>query len=232
MSAQREEQACEIGDDQDEGNRSRDVLDVAAERVALLGELREPGVPGDAEHRRQQQRDDRQQQHPRLGLRGGARERLTAAAPAAREHRRSQDEQAVAEDRAHERGLHDLLQSVAQREQRDDQLGSVAEGDVHEASHAGPGARGELLRGVAHQRRGGHDRERARDEHERRRRFGGPQGERHGDERAERVDRPHRGPAAGSTSAEGCSRPCSNSTSTATSSVAVRRSSPVPGLRA
>ena len=52
----------------------------------------------------------------------------------------------------------------AEREQGDDQLRGVAEGDVQQAADPGTGARGQLLGRAAHQRRGGDDAERRGDE--------------------------------------------------------------------
>ena len=42
------------------------------------------------------------------------------------------------EDRADDRGLHDLVEALAEREQGDDQLGRVAEGHVEQAADPGP----------------------------------------------------------------------------------------------
>ena len=64
-------------------------------------------------------------------------ERLLVALRAADEHRRAQHEQDVADDRADERGLDDLLEAFEQREERDDQLGRVAERHVQQAADAG-----------------------------------------------------------------------------------------------
>ena len=58
---------------------------------------------------------------------------------AADQHRRAQHQQDVADDRADDRGLHDLLEALEQGEEGDDQLGRVAEGHVQQPADAGPG---------------------------------------------------------------------------------------------
>ena len=72
----------------------------------------------------------------------GAVELLRAAAEAADEERQAEHEQQVADDAAGDRGLDQLDVPVAQRDDRDDQLGGVAEGGVEEAAPApGPARR-------------------------------------------------------------------------------------------
>ena len=73
---------------------------------------------------------------------------------AAHEHRRPHHQQDVPEDRADDRGLDHLVQPASEREQGDDQLRRVAEGDVEQAADAGARACGELLGRPAHHRRG------------------------------------------------------------------------------
>ena len=68
-----------------------------------------------------------------------------------------------------DRGLDDLVQPGVEREQGDDELGRVAEGDVQQAADARPRARRELLGGAAHQR-GGRDDAAGRGEEDRDRR--------------------------------------------------------------
>ena len=89
----------------------------------------------------------------RLGRRRGLVEDLLLAPDPADEHREAEHEQQVAQDRADDRGLHDLLKSLGEEEEGDDQLGGVAEGDVEEAADARPGLRCQLLGREAHQRR-------------------------------------------------------------------------------
>jgi hypothetical protein len=54
------------------------------------------------------------------------------AADAADQHRRAQHQQHVADDRADDRRLDDLVQARLEREEGDDQLRRVAEGDVQQ----------------------------------------------------------------------------------------------------
>ena len=88
------------------------------------------------EDRRHHQRDDREQQHRGLRRRARAAEDLSVAAEAADEHRGAHHEQDVADDRADDRRLHDLVEAGLEREQRDDQLRRVAERDVQQAADA------------------------------------------------------------------------------------------------
>ena len=106
---------------------------------------------------------------------------------AADEHRGAHDEQDVAEDRADQRRLDDLLQALVEREEGDDQLGRVAERDVQEAADARARARRELLGRAAHQRRGRDHAERRGDEDQRRRRVRELEHDRDRDERDEQV---------------------------------------------
>jgi hypothetical protein len=70
-------------------------------------------------------------------------------AHATRQHRRAEHEQHVADDRAGDGRAHYVVEARAQRGDRDDQLGCVAEGGVQEAADAFPGLRGDLLGGAA-----------------------------------------------------------------------------------
>ena len=92
------------------------------------------------------------------------RHRVRRRLDAADEHRRSHHQQDVAEDRAGDRRLHDLVEPLLEREERDDQLRRVAEGHVHDP--ADPGARlvRDLLGGAAHGRGGGDDAQRGGEE--------------------------------------------------------------------
>ena len=76
------------------------------------------------------------------------------------QHRGAHDEQDVAEDRADQRRLDDLLQPLLEGEEGDDQLGRVAERDVEEAADAGTRAGRELVGRLAHERGGRDDAER------------------------------------------------------------------------
>ena len=66
---------------------------------------------------------------------------LRRAAEAADEERQPEHQQQVADDAAGDRGLDQLDVALAQRDDRDDQLGGVAEGRVEEAA-AAPGRSG------------------------------------------------------------------------------------------
>ena len=91
---------------------------------------------------------------------GGVRiEPLFFSADAPGEHGRTQHEQGVADDRAHDRRLDHRVEPGTQRGEGDDQLGGVAERRVEEPPDAFPGFLGELLGGPAHPARQGQDRE-------------------------------------------------------------------------
>ena len=63
------------------------------------------------------------------------------------QHARAEHEQQVADDRAGQRRLHDLDQAGLQREERDDQLGDVAERGVEDPADLRAGQRPEPLGG-------------------------------------------------------------------------------------
>ena len=109
------------------------------------------------EDRRHHQRRGGEHQHRGLDAGAGAAEGLFLAPDPARQHRRAEDEQDVADDRADDRGLDHLLQALAEREEGDDQLRRVAEGDVEQAADPRPRARRQLLGRAPHQRRRGDD---------------------------------------------------------------------------
>ena len=163
---EREEEPGEVGDEQDDRDGDREVLDVAAEVDRLLLGPRQAAAGHELEDRRHHQRGGRQHQHQRLHPRRRAVELLALALAAADQHRGAHHEQDVAEDRADQRGLDDLLEALVQGEEGDDDLGRVAEGDVEEAADARPRAHRELLGRLAHQRRGrDHAGRRAREDH-------------------------------------------------------------------
>ncbi len=111
---------------------------------------------------------------------------------AAGEHRGAHHQQDVAQDRADQRCLDDLLEPGVQGEQGDDQLRRVAEGDVQEAADAGPGLGGDLLGRAAHQRGGRDHSERRREEDQARGGVGELERDRQRDERDEQVRPPVR----------------------------------------
>ena len=167
------------------------MFDVAPEHAAHLRDGGQAHVASQLQDRGQRERRHREQQHPGLRLGGGAIEGLACALPASGEHGRAEHQEGVAHDRAHQRRLDDLLQSVAQREDGDDQLGRVTERDVDQAADAGSRAGCELLRGVTHQGGRGHDRESRGCEHERWRNVCQFKDEGDGNEGAQAVHGPH-----------------------------------------
>ena len=75
------------------------------------------------------------------------------SAVAAGEQREPENEQQVADDRPGQRSAHDLRQSLVDGDQRDDQLGGVAEGCVEEAADPGAGVLCRVLGRLADQPR-------------------------------------------------------------------------------
>jgi hypothetical protein len=155
VGLQAEQQAGRVGAQEDEGDDERHRLDLVAEVDLLLADARQAAAVDQLEDGRQDQGAGGEQEHQHLDVGGGAVEVLPLALAPADEHRGAHDQQDVAEDRADDRRLDDLLQPGVQREERDDELGEVAEGDVEEAADARAGARGELLGRAAHERRVG-----------------------------------------------------------------------------
>ena len=80
-----------------------------------------------------------------------ARERRSICARPARPERRAEDEQDVRRDAARQRAADDVRQSLVDGEQRDDQLGGVAERRVEEAANAGAGVLARVLGRLADQ---------------------------------------------------------------------------------
>ena len=104
------------------------------------------------------QREDRghekpdQGQHEQRRVRPGdlLAERLGPVAKAADEDACPHDEQQVADDRARQRGLDDVDESGLQGEERDDQLGDVAERRVEDAADLRAGDRPQPFRRETH----------------------------------------------------------------------------------
>ena len=95
------------------------------------------GAPGCGREGRDRQRRRRRARAAIAIVRtGAAAEALDAVAQAAGEERQAEDEQAVGEDRPDERGLDDDDQPGLEREERDEQLGQVAEGRLEDAGLA------------------------------------------------------------------------------------------------
>ena len=78
------------------------------------------------------ERDRRERQHGSLRACARRIEVLLFVTQAAGEQSGAQHQQDVAHDRPCDRGLHDVMQPGAQRCERDDQLGGVAEGGVEQ----------------------------------------------------------------------------------------------------
>ena len=74
----------------------------------------------------------------------------------------AEPEEAVADERAGDLGLHDRRVTPAQHEEREDELRRVAEGDIEEATDRTPGASGDVLGRVSHPFRKRHDGENRR----------------------------------------------------------------------
>ena len=157
VGLQREPQARHVGEDQHARHGGRQALDRGVVVHALGARLRQPAPVDQLVDRGHDQRGGRQQQHRGLRRGGRAVEVLAVAPEPAEEHRGPEHEQHVAHDRADDRGLDHLVQPCAEREEGDDELRRVAEGDVEQAADPGPGAHRQLLGGAAHQRRGRDD---------------------------------------------------------------------------
>ena len=78
-------------------------------------------------------------------------ERLRAVLQPADEDAQAEDEQEVADDRAGQAALTTSIRPGLQREERDDQLGDVAERGVEDAADLRPGDRAEPLGGLSDQ---------------------------------------------------------------------------------
>ena len=95
-------------------------------------------------------RDRCKRQHGSLRACARRIEVLLFVTQAASEHRGAQHQQDVAHDRPCDRGLHDVMQPGAQRCERDDQLGGVAEGGVEQPTNTLARPIGQLLGRAAH----------------------------------------------------------------------------------
>ena len=118
------------------------------------------GVAAPARDRRDQEeqdceRDQPERDHARLPV---------ELPPAAEGEREAEDEEEVADDATGQRAAHDLRQPVVDGEERDDQLGRVAEGRVEEAADSRARVVGRVLGRLADQP--GERDERERREHE------------------------------------------------------------------
>jgi hypothetical protein len=90
------------------------------------GQAQPGGDRGDDQHRHGQQQEQRD--HPRAF----GREPLGAVAQPADHDGQAEDQQHVRQDRADHRGLDDRDQSLAEREDPEEQLGDVAQRGLHD----------------------------------------------------------------------------------------------------
>ena len=116
--------------------------------------------------RKRREREDRRREHAqrRDHPRAQRVESLRPVSDAADEKREAEHEHAVRDDRADERRLHDADQAVAQREQRDEQLGQVPERRLDDAGDRRAEPAAELLRCAADEAREHRDRQRGDEE--------------------------------------------------------------------
>ena len=98
---------------------------------------------------------------------GAAPNALDAVPPAAEEERQPEDEQAVGQDRPDQRGLDDDDQAGLEREDRDEQLGQVAQRRLEDAGLARPEPMAELVGARADEPGQPGQGDRRHDEHER-----------------------------------------------------------------
>ena len=149
VGLEREPQPGEVREQQHDGDRGRHVRDVGRVARRLLAQRRQLVAARQQEHRRQHERDHREQQHRGLRARRLGHELVPLAPPAADQERRAHHQQQVAEDGPDDRRLHHLVQALVEREQGDDQLRRVAERDVQQPAdaRARPGAPAPRSRG-------------------------------------------------------------------------------------
>ena len=126
-------------------------------RLRSLREVRGRRRIGVGDRRRHEQRDRRQEEQPRLEPRADPVVLLHVMLQPAEQERRAQHEQRVGDDRAGERRLDQHVLAGAQRRERDDELGQVAERRVEQAADRVAGLRRDRLGRVAEQRRERHD---------------------------------------------------------------------------
>ncbi len=143
--------------DVDHKERDRDRHGQGGQAVAVR-------IAAPAGDRGDEEQDRRDREQPE---REEARQAVERSPPACDESR-AEDEEEVRDDAARERATHDLGQPIVHREQRDDELGRVAEGRVEEAADTGARVLCSVLGGLADDPRERDERDRG--EHE----LGGP----------------------------------------------------------
>ena len=166
VRSQAEDEAQDVDDEQNDGDLERKR---ALER-RLLGERDarplHRGLRHAVKERGNDEPDRRQGQERRADGSRGAIERLPLALQSAEEERRPQHEKDVADDRAGQACLHDVVVAATQRAQRDDELGRISERRVHEPADSGAEAGGQMLRRFAHDSGQGNDGEAGKQEDE------------------------------------------------------------------
>ena len=138
VGPQREDEAGDVGEHQDDRDARLRCLDRRAEVTASAPDRGSPPPSTSWNTAGIDERRGGQQQHRRLALAAVRLKRLPLASQPADEHRRAQHQQDVADDRADDRRLHDLLKALEQREERDHQLGEVPEGTFSRPPIPGP----------------------------------------------------------------------------------------------
>src|SRR6266511_5088151 len=113
--------------------------------VVAFGELVRPGAQH--EQGRHEQAGDRQDEGCGVHAGGMRAVSLLGMAEPADEQRQPQDQEEVPDDRADEGGLHHVQLALQDQEDRDDELGHVAERGVEQPAGLRPGVRRELLGG-------------------------------------------------------------------------------------
>jgi hypothetical protein len=161
LRGQRVHQASGIRRDHHASAQEAQALDRRRPRVELA-------VDREIEHRGHRQRDDREKEQGGGVGRRGPIEFLRAASEAADEERCAEHQQQVADDAAGNRGFDQADAPVVERDDRDDQLGGVAERRVEKSPERRTGPACELLGAEADQARQRHERDRGGDEDPRR----------------------------------------------------------------
>jgi hypothetical protein len=133
MRHQRVKQVGQVDEDQHDGHAEAEAL---VEDVRAFG--RDEAPLAVVERGRQHQRDHREHQQAGEQPARVAVEGLPAPSPRPDQDRRAETEQAVADDRAGDRRLDDLDVARAEHEQREDELGGVAEGHVQQTADRRP----------------------------------------------------------------------------------------------
>ena len=145
MRLQGEQQRAHVQEHEDAGHGG--THDLAFEEALAARREHEEGRHEKAGHREEERRG--------VNAGGLGVELLLAVPEPPEEECETEDEEQVSEDRSGERGLHDLDLALQQQENRDDQLGDVAEGRVQQPPDPWPRVKGELLGGAADQSREG-----------------------------------------------------------------------------